>query len=114
MALPRKRRLKKEFIEKVLKRGRVITGRNISLKYFYIPGQASAFGFVISSKVAKSAVVRNKLKRRGRAIVSKFIPFVREGNLAFVFFHEGSMKLKFKDLENEMAGLFKRAGILLK
>ena len=112
--LPRKRRLKKEFIEKVLKQGRFIAGRNISLKYFCIPGQASAFGFVVSSKIAKSAVVRNKLKRRGRAIVSKFIPFIGEGNLALVFFNEGGMKLKFKDLESEMAGLFKRAGILLK
>jgi ribonuclease P protein component len=106
--LPKKNLLAKNLIEKVLRQGKSIRGRNISLKYLVIPGKPAAFAFIISSKVAKRAVDRNKLKRRGRAIVFKLLPQIKEGCLSLIFFEKGSIKMSFPELMAEMTQLFKK------
>ena len=62
--LPRANRLKKkkEF-EKVFKKGRFLKEDFLILKAFPNNLESSRFGFVISSKVSKKSVIRNKIKR---------------------------------------------------
>ena len=110
--LPKKRRLEKWLIEKALRQGKLVRGSRVSLKYLVIPNRQSAFGLVVSSKVAKQAVIRNKLKRRGRAVILKLLPGIKEGFLALIFFKIGSPKATFRDLENEITQLFKNAKAL--
>lgn len=106
------KRLKKESIIKILRQGRNCRGRNVSLKYITDSGQHSFFAFIVSTKVAKSAVSRNKLKRRGRAIISKLLPRVQEGCLALIFFEKGSPGIKFSELEMEIIKLLQKARFL--
>lgn len=109
---PKNRRLKKESIIKILQQGRYCRGQNISLKYIIDPKQPASFAFIVPAKITKSAVSRNKLKRRGRAIVFKFLPRIKEGCLALIFFEKGSTTMKFPELEKEIAKLLQKTGFL--
>ena len=110
--LSRKRRLNKELIKKIIKQGKAVRGRDISLKYLIIPGRPSAFSFIISAKNVKKAVDRNKLKRRGRAIVFRLLPRLKENFSGLVFFNKSSWGMSFSGLEREMTDLFERADFL--
>ncbi len=110
--LSKKHRLKRELIAKVLKTGKSAYGRGVSLKYIIDPEQQSAFAFVASSKIDKKAIVRNKLKRRGRAIVFKLLPRIKKGILALVFFNKESRNMDFSSIESEIIKLFKKTDIL--
>ncbi len=101
--MPQKnKRLKKESIIKILRQGKNCRGQNISLKYIIDSERPPSFAFIISAKTIKSAVFRNKLKRKGRDIISKLLPRIKTGCLALVFFEKGSLKMKFAELETEI------------
>ncbi len=109
--LSKKRRLSKELIKKTLRGGKSVHGQNVSLKYFAAPSKLSAFAFIISAKKIKSAAFRNKLKRRGRAIIFKILPRLKEGYSILFFFEEKSYKMKFLELEMEIKNLLQREGL---
>ncbi len=109
--LSEERRLSKELIKKTLRGGKSAHGQNVSLKYFAAPPKLSAFAFIISAKKIKSAVFRNKLKRRGRAIIFKILPRLKEGHSILFFFKEKSYKMKFSELETEIKKLLQREGL---
>src|SRR3989338_7121140 len=69
-------------------------------------------GFVVAQKVAKTAVLRHTLKRRGRTIVQKYLPRIIPGKEAVFLFHSGSAELAFKQLEASLSGLLHKAGLL--
>lgn len=110
--MPKERRLKKGAIKLILKKGRSINTGSISLKYLFSPSERSAFAVIVSIKTAKKAVLRNKLKRRGRAIITKLLPIIREGFLTLIFFKRESVQKKTNVLEREIVDLFKKASIL--
>ena len=110
--LLQKRRVKKDQIKEILKRGKIFSGREISLKTIFIPKEPSAFAVIVSSKTEKKAVKRNLLKRRGKAVIFKTLPFLKEGFLTLVFFKKESAEMKFSKLEEEIRILFLKAGIL--
>lgn len=112
MALSKNRRLSRCLIEKTLKQGKTVRGRNLSLKYSVDSGKPAGFAFIVSSKTAKKAVFRNKLKRRGRAAVSSLLPEIKDGCSALVFFEKGSAEMKFSEIRQEITRLFQRAGLI--
>ncbi len=61
-------RRKKDF-EEIFKKGRSFKESFLVLKILKNNLKVSRFGFVVSQKVSKKAVVRNKIKRRLREIV---------------------------------------------
>lgn len=62
---------KKKDFNKAYK-GKTIAGKLIFLKAQKNNLDVSRFGFVVSSKISKKAVIRNKIKRRLREIVKDF------------------------------------------
>lgn len=64
MALNKKNRLKnKRDFEDVFKKGRAVKGSFLFIKYKKNESGVSRFGFVVSAKIAKKAVERNKIRR---------------------------------------------------
>ena len=65
-------------VQKVFAQGRAFFNPLFTVKFLTRPGQASRFTVVVSTKVAKSAVVRNRLKRLTREFIrtrlAKFKP----------------------------------------
>ncbi|MDP3792770.1 MAG: ribonuclease P protein component [bacterium] len=64
MALNKKNRLKKKRdFENVFKKGKAVNGSFLFIKYKKNKLGVSRFGFVVSAKVARGAVERNRIKR---------------------------------------------------
>ena len=60
---------KKSDIGKVFKNGKTVAGRFIFLRVAKNGLRDNRFAFVVSLKVSKKAVIRNKIKRRLREII---------------------------------------------
>ena len=71
-----------------------------------------AFSFVISKKIAKHAVTRNLLKRRGRHILKNSIHNIKQPGSGIFFFKKGSNTLSFDALQEEMLSLLTQAAVL--
>ncbi|MFA5228326.1 MAG: ribonuclease P protein component [Candidatus Paceibacterota bacterium] len=65
--LPKENRLKKkkEF-EAIFENGRIKKGKNIIVRYLGNGTEETKVGFIVSKKVSKKAVERNKIKRQLR------------------------------------------------
>ena len=96
------------------------SGKKLSFPFFVliyrrenIIKRESKFGFVISSKISKKAVVRNKLKRRTKAVILELLKnFLAPCRIIFIFKKE-CLALSFKELEAEIISAFKKIGIII-
>ena len=109
--LPKKNCLKrKKDFERVFKEGKGLKEGFLFLKHASNRLEASRFGVVVSQKVSKKAVVRNKVKRRIRAIVAQKLQEMGEGK-DFVFVAlPGLENRDFQELEEMINKLLKKAG----
>lgn len=70
---------KKKDFEAVFKNGYPLNGDIIFLKFLKNNLDFSRFGFIVSGKVSKKAVIRNKIKRRLREIIRLKIKDIKNG-----------------------------------
>ena len=101
---------KRKDFERVYKKGRGIKADSLFLKILENEQEATRIGIVISKKVSKRAVIRNKIKRRIREIVKKnnFLPGF---DLVIITYPQIKEK-DFHQLEIEINQLFKKAKCL--
>jgi len=77
---------------------------NFSLRFF--PAEKAGLIVSVSKKTAKKAVVRNKIKRRVRAVMREFVGNLRPGSYLIVA-KPGSEKIRGQELKSELKKLFK-------
>lgn len=99
---------------RIFAKGRPFSGRGLGMKVVRNGMETSRFGFVVSTKVAKRAVVRNLIKRRMREIVRKRIASVIGGIDVVLMARSESVKMTFADIERTIGELFAKSGILKK
>ena len=73
----------------------------------------SRFGFVVGEKVSKEAVVRNRVKRRLRAIVRKHLADIRGGFDVVIVTRKPSAAAASKKLEQIVGSLLAQANLLV-
>jgi len=110
--LNKKHRLAKtKDVELVFARGRSFFNPLVSVKFFRNDREKKRFTVVVSTKVSKKAVSRNRLKRILREFVrlrlDKFLP----GDYAIVV-RPAAAKTEEKVLLQELEKLFKKGGLL--
>lgn len=111
--LPEKNRLKKrKDFERVLRYGKGIKEDFLFLKIIENKLQNSRFGFVVSQKISKKAVVRNALKRRLREVVRLNLPKIEKGLDGVFLTRPGLEQKDFHGLEIIINKLLKKANIL--
>lgn len=99
---------------KIFSKGRPFNGRGVGMKAMRNTLEVPRIGFVVSTKVAKRAVVRNLVKRRMREIVRKALPRLIGGvDIAFMARSE-SVNMTFGELERSMNELMDRSGLFKK
>ncbi len=105
---------KEEDFKIVFKAGKKysLLGTGIYLKVRGNNLEQSRFGFVISKKVSKKAVVRNKIKRRLREIVRINLSKIKEGNDVVVIVLPGFEKNDFQAIEENVNDLFQKAKLI--
>ena len=79
MLKPANRLKKKKDFDRVFKQGRPCFNRLLGLKAIKNNLPDSRFGIVVSAKVSKQAVIRNKIKRQIRSILKKAAPELKTG-----------------------------------
>jgi ribonuclease P protein component len=107
--LPLKNRIKKKKdFEKLFQEGSSYLGRFFILKTLKNEFSFPRFAFIVSIKVDKSAVKRNKIRRRLRESVRPLLPFIKK-NTDVVFIAKKEIKEKdFNMIKEEVNKAFKK------
>lgn len=98
----------------VLRRGSQVRSKNCALKYS-VNNKRKDFrlSVVVSKKVDKSAVVRNKIRRRVYEVVREQTDNIdKPYDLAIIVYSDVLAANNYADLQKEIVGLLKKAEIL--
>ena len=116
MLVKTNRLVKRKDFDNVFKNGKKhsLPGTEIYLKISKNKLKQSRFGFIVSKKVSKKAVVRNKIKRRLREIIRSNLPEVKKGIDVVIITLPGFEKNDFPTTKRMINKLFQRAGIISK
>lgn len=110
----RENRLKnKKDFEKIFEQGKGFKQDFLFLKIIENNLKKARFGFVVSKKVSKKAVVRNKIKRRLREIVRNKLKQeqIKIGIDGVLVALQGIDEKEFEEIEKIIDTLFNKAGI---
>jgi ribonuclease P protein component len=110
--IPKSNRLitKKDF-SRVFAKGKLFRSKGISFKVIQTGANLSRFGFVISSKVSKKAVVRNKIRRRLRTSVGRRLGDIKPGYDIAVLVFKDVLDMGFKDMDASVERLLEKSGL---
>ena len=93
--------------------GKTIRGSRISLVFAENIRNKQRFAVVVSKKVMKSAVGRNRIRRRVyEAIRLQLGKITKPVDCIFIIYNKEVMEMEFKELQNLVADLLKEAKIL--
>lgn len=111
--LPKDNRLKnKKDFERIFKLGKSYKEDFLYLKLIKNNLKNSRFGFIVSSKVSKKAVIRNQIRRRLRELVRIMLPEIKKKIDAVIIIKPNLKIIDFWELEKKIKKLFKKAGIM--
>ena len=96
----------------MLKRGIVKKGNFLIFKVKSNRLKVSRFGFIVSTRVSKKAVARNKIKRRLRNIVRELLGFLAKDIDGVFIALPGSEKASFEEIKRDILFLLKKSGVL--
>lgn len=102
---------RKKDIERILKKGKSFKEDFLILKTKKNDLNTFRFGFIVSQKVSKKAVVRNKIKRRLREAIKLMAKQLEPGNDNLLIVLPGEAEKKFQDIQKTIEKLLKRAKI---
>lgn len=71
--IPKQNRINREDFEKIMKKGGIGSSSLFSLRFLKNPLNKGHFSVVVSKKVAKTAVSRNKIRRRAYSVLGKSV-----------------------------------------
>ncbi len=113
--LPKQNRLTKQSdFDKVNKKGKVCGGRFLILKTAKNNLESSRFAFIVSQKISKKAVVRNKIKRKLREAVKNNLSEIKSG-YDIVFFTKKAIEEKnYLEIKKEIENLIYKADLIQK
>lgn len=111
--LPERNRLKrKKDFENVKKNGILIPGRSIGVIFLDRKDDfPTRFGLIISTRVSKRAVIRNKVKRAIKKEILSLLPRLRNG-FDVLFLVKKAFLLNNCDKRQEIYSFFKKIGLL--
>ncbi len=99
--------LDKEF-DRVFKTGQSFYAKILGIKVASNNLPYSRFGILIGLKVSKKAVVRNKIRRQIRAIISKELLSIKPGKDIVIIVLPPILGKNFKEIKEEVLGGLKK------
>jgi ribonuclease P protein component len=99
--------------EKIKEKGSFYQGRFFGLVVLRRKDKKpSRFGFIVSTKISKKAVVRNRIKRILREIVRQNLDKVNKGFDVLFLVKKKAVEEKGKDFEKEIISVFRKANLI--
>jgi len=110
--LPQINRLKnKKDFERVFKQGKGYRGDFLFCKLIINKSKRSRFGIVVTEKVSKKAVIRNRIKRRLREILRLNLPKIKQGIDVVIVACSGIENKNFWEIERDINKIFIEADV---
>ena len=111
--LSKKNRItKKKDFERIFKKGTSFREQFLVLKVTLSPLQASRFTFVVSRKVSKNAVVRNKIRRQLRELMRPQINEIKKRVDGVFIVLPGLENKNFQEIKNILNNLLKKTKLI--
>ncbi len=112
--LPKSRRISREEFSSILKAGKRYASSHFTL--YVAQNKAnlkkpSQFSFSVSKKIAKSAVERNRLRRRGYSAIKGLVKEVKHGYLLMFSFKNKTVSVE--SIHKELGELLSDSAVLL-
>ncbi|MBU1015191.1 ribonuclease P protein component [Patescibacteria group bacterium] len=111
LASPRRLTTTAQF-QQIFKEGRAARADGLVAKTLPTPGVPTRFGVVVSKKVAKEAVKRNRIRRLLREALRKNLGGIKEGYAVALLVLPNFQPQTSKEAEVLLLKLFKKAGLL--
>ena len=91
-----------------------ISGKNVNARMVSLEDASldSRFSFVVSVKISKLAVVRNKLKRYGYRAIKNNLIRIKPGYCLFFYFKKGSSSVDYEGVESDIVSILDNFGLL--
>jgi len=102
---------KKKDFENVSESKQQISGRFLILKFTKNGLDTTRAGFVVSKKISKRAIDRNRIKRRMRSVCKTEIVKLKKGIDVVFFAKKNIINTEFIDIHRDIKQLLTRAGI---
>lgn len=99
-------------IQQVLKKGKIVFGPFFNLKILSNKLDVSRFCIIISTKISKKAVVRNKAKRQLNSIIQKYLPKIKPDYDIVILTKPAVTVTEFKELEKGFTSLLQKIKLL--
>lgn len=109
--LPRSKRVSIHRFLEIIKKGEVIHSSFFIMRFVKTVSK-SHFAVSVPKKVAKTAVERNKIRRRVYSVLKNLIPRLKHSNDVVLIMKGGSERLSILDLEKKMYEAFVKSGLL--
>ena len=94
----------------VFRRGVTTRSRSLAVRWLPTEGQDLRAAIVVSRKVSKSAVVRNRIRRRIYALLEQQLSKLKTGDLVITVFEASLAEISVAELEKTLLEILKRAG----
>lgn len=111
--LPKENRLTKtRDFDNVFKKGRFFGTKFLSFKYATNSFPDTRVGFVVSTKVSKSAVKRNRLKRRMREVIRLNLAKIESGYDISIISKPGAAEMEYGEIERDLLFALGKIGLI--
>lgn len=100
-------------VMRAIRSKRGVFDRSCGVKFVSTEVGNPRFVIVVSTKVSKSSVERNKVRRQYREICKKFIPHLPSADIALLV-SRPALELSFQDMRDQLEKTFVKAKLLTK
>ncbi|HBL52180.1 MAG: ribonuclease P [Microgenomates group bacterium GW2011_GWA2_39_19] len=98
--------------QKVLKQGKMVQGRLFSLSFLKSPEDFQPkFGIIVSNKISKRAVARNRIRRLLREAIRKSLVRAPRGSIFVLLTKKSALEAKSNQVEDDLKYMFSKCGI---
>lgn len=109
--LKRINRLRKRYqFQYIYRSGKFVSEKAVTLHYASSKNKDIKVGFAVTKKIGH-AILRNKIRRRLREIVRKYLPNLKQNYNIIIVAKEQIVQTQFNDLELQIVNLLKRADL---
>lgn len=103
-------RLDKEF-DRAFKTGQSFYGKDLGLKVAPNSEGNIRFGILVGLKVSKKAVVRNKIRRQIRSIISQELPLLRDDKDVIIIIFSLILEKNFEEIKKALKTGFSKLSL---
>ncbi len=103
----------KQDFNNVYKNGKMFGNRDFTLRYIKNEKSTNRLGVVVSKKVSKKAVKRNKLRRQIKEYLSTINVKLAQGYDYLITVKPNSLGQSYQDLVKSLDHLFKKKGLFI-